>query len=78
MGKMKTGVICLTNVISITKLKLRKIREAWYVDSRLHGLCVWGGGGEGPPWSNGSVLGHGSLLPVFESHRGHSCRVFHL
>ena len=27
---------------------------------------------EAPPWSNGSMLDHSSLPPVFESRRGHS------
>ena len=31
-----------------------------------------------PPWSNGSVFGHGSLSPVFESRRGHIWRLFHV
>jgi len=31
-----------------------------------------------PPWSSGSVLGHRSLSPVFESRRGHIWRLFHL
>ena len=31
-----------------------------------------------PPLSSGSVLDHGSQPRVFESRRGHICRVFHL
>ena len=31
-----------------------------------------------PPWSNGSVLDHRSLPPVFESRRGHIWRLFRL
>ena len=31
-----------------------------------------------PPWSNGSVLDHRSLPPVFESRRGQNWRLFHL